>query len=625
MSSPLLSIRSATISFAKKILFEDLSLNLFMGDRVCLIGKNGAGKTSLMNAIYGKIEFDAGNRWIMPSAKIGYLEQNEKMPKDITVERYILDEVRLDDHKSYLVDMVCEKLEVDKHALTHTLSGGQKRRANLAKVLVLEPEILLLDEPTNHLDLDIIKWLENYLQSYRGALLVISHDRKFLEKVSNKVFWLRAGNIKINAQGYKNFDEWAESIMAHEERQLNNLQKKVSLESGWLQTGVTGRRKRNIGRLHYLNELREKLKSQKQIILSNQNKIRIHDQQDFDNNAPQVIASFNNVSKSFGDKKIIQDFSIKILRGEKIGIIGKNGSGKSTFLKMLVGEVKSTQGTVKLAQDLQFSYFDQQRSAIKPKSTIKEILCENGSDYVQLANDKVRHICGYLQDFLFEPKDTETLVDTLSGGQQNRLLLAKTLANPKNFLILDEPTNDLDMDSLDILQEYLDKYQGTALIVSHDRDFLDETVTSILAFEEGGKITCHIGGYTDYTNYIEKYATKAHSINSNNFQAKSANAKNDGFLGQNDRKLPKNDDFGVKIAKNNKKSNSKLRVEIDKIPEKIEKIEQKIFELNDELVNTEDRNPANLAQISIEIAGLQNEINKLEARWAQLEEEISAA
>ncbi len=640
MSSPLLSIRSATISFAKRILFEDLSLNLFSDDRVCLIGKNGAGKTSLMNAIYGKIDFDCGSRWITPRAKIGYLEQNEKMPQNISVERYILDEVQLDDHKSYLVDMICEKLEVDKNALTHTLSGGQKRRANLAKVLVLEPEILLLDEPTNHLDLDVIKWLEDYLQNYKGALLVISHDRKFLEKVSNKVFWLRAGNIKINNSGYRNFDEWSTSIMEHEERQLNNLQKKVELESGWLQTGVTGRRKRNIGRLHYLGELRAKLKTQKEIISANQNKIKIHEQESFDADAPQVIASFNNVSKSFDDKKIMQDFALKILRGEKIGIIGKNGSGKSTFLRMLVGEIKPDQGTVKLAQDLQFSYFDQQRTALKPKisyqnlseknsgsnnfanstkqkevihyNTIKEILCENGSDYVQLANDKVRHICGYLQDFLFEAKDSETLVDTLSGGQQNRLLLAKTLANPKNFLILDEPTNDLDMDSLDILQEYLDKYQGTALIVSHDRDFLDETVTSILAFEEGGKITSHIGGYSDYVAYITKFG-----VGQEKSTQKATKGKNDGFS-------TKNDDFEAKIEQKPRKPLGKLKAELDKIPEKIEKIEKKIFELNDELINTDDRNSANLAQISIEIAGLQKEIDKLEERWAELEEEISA-
>ncbi|HLD76527.1 MAG TPA: ABC-F family ATP-binding cassette domain-containing protein [Rickettsiales bacterium] len=597
MASPILSIRSASISFAKNLLFEDLNLNFFAGDHICLIGKNGVGKSSLMNAIFGRLEFDYGERWIMPNARIGYLEQNEKMPPNLTVERYILQEVNLDDHKSYLIDMICQKLEIDKNTLTDNLSGGQKRRANLAKVLVLEPEILLLDEPTNHLDLNIIEWLEEYLANLKGALLVISHDRKFLEKISNKVFWLRAKTIKINHFGYKNFDEWSNAIIEHEERELNNLQKKVELESGWLQTGVTARRKRNIGRLHYLSELRAKLKTQKEIIFANQTRIKIHDQEDFNKDAPQVIASFNNVSKSYDDKKIVENFSLKILRGEKIGIIGQNGSGKSTFLKMLIGEVLPDQGTIKLAQDLQFSYFDQQRSAIKPQSTIKDILCPTGSDYVQLANEKTRHICGYLQDFLFDPKDTETLVDTLSGGQQNRLLLAKVLANPKNFLILDEPTNDLDMDSLDILQNYLDKYQGTVLIVSHDRDFLDQTATSILAFEGNARITSHIGGYSDYINYITKFDA---------YQEKMVISKN-----------------STKIAQKPQKPLGKLKAELAKIPEKIGKIEQKIFELNDELINSEDRNPANLAQISIELARLQKEIYMFEARWIEIEEEIS--
>src|SRR3989338_1799729 len=299
MASPILSIRSASISFAKNLLFEDLNLNFFAGDHICLIGKNGVGKSSLMNAIFGRLEFDYGERWIMPNARIGYLEQNEKMPPNLTVERYILQEVNLDDHKSYLIDMICQKLEIDKNTLTDNLSGGQKRRANLAKVLVLEPEILLLDEPTNHLDLNIIEWLEEYLANLKGALLVISHDRKFLEKISNKVFWLRAKTIKINHFGYKNFDEWSNAIIEHEERELNNLQKKVELESGWLQTGVTARRKRNIGRLHYLSELRAKLKTQKEIIFANQTRIKIHDQEDFNKDAPQVIASFNNVSKSY--------------------------------------------------------------------------------------------------------------------------------------------------------------------------------------------------------------------------------------------------------------------------------------------------------------------------------------
>ncbi len=632
-NSPLLSIRNATISFAKKTLFEDLNLNLFPRDRVCLIGKNGVGKTSLMNVIAGTMELDEGERWIMPSSNTGYLLQNEELPYNIKVYNYILSNLIIDEHKKYLVDIVCQNLQIDSNALTHNLSGGQKRRVNLAKALVLEPDILLLDEPTNHLDLNIIEWLENYLQSFSGALLVISHDRKFLEKVSNKVFWLRAGQVKINNDGYRNFDEWSENILEHEKRELANLEKKLTLESGWLQTGVTARRKRNVGRLHFLEELRMKLQAQKHLVFSNQKKIKLEFSK-HEEDAPQVIASFNNVSlfmhsvagmglsthssrsssaeinsasknltenhnENNKSKTILDKFSLKIIRGERIGIIGKNGSGKTSFLKMILGEIKPTSGTVKTAKDIDISYFDQERRIIKPNTTIQEILCDSGSDYVNIANGKVRHICGYLKDFLFDPKDVSTLAGTLSGGQQNRLLLAKTLANPGNFLILDEPTNDLDMDSLDMLQEYLLKYQGTLLIVSHDRDFLDNVATSILAFEGDGVVTSHIGGYSDYLEYKNRNSHNEKKENKTEVLEKIVTEQT------------------VNPAK---KFSYKHKVELEKLPEKIDRLEKKIEELSQELNETEDRNPSNLAQISIEIAKLQQDLDAAESRWIELEE-----
>lgn len=598
MPAPLLSIREASISFAKKMIFEDLTINLFDGDKICLIGKNGAGKTTLMNTIFGRIELDDGVHFIAPNNNIGYLEQDEGITKDVTVSQYLMENLELDDHKEYLVDIVCQNLKIDKNQITQSLSGGQRRRANLAKALVFEPDILLLDEPTNHLDLETIEWLEKYLNSYNGCLLIISHDREFLKKVTNKIFWLRAGKIIVNNHGYKNFDKWAGEIIEFENRKLANLEKKVELESGWLQTGVTARRKRNIGRLHHLTDLRSQLKEQRRLVSSNKNQMKINSFEKFNDDAPQVIAALNNINKGFADKNIINSFNLKIIRGEKIGVIGKNGAGKSTFLKLLIKQIEPDVGNVKLANDLHFSYFDQDRSALKRNITMKEFLCDNDGDQVLISGGKTRHICGYLKDFLFDPKDVDTLVSTLSGGQQNRLFLAKTLADPGNFLILDEPTNDLDMESLDILEDYLCNYKGTLIVVSHDRDFLDNVATSILAFEGDCVITSHLGGYSDYLEYQQKHS-KPIAVYESSKDSNKDQQKND-FMSQKEIK--------------------KLKSELNKIPDKIERLEEKISKLTDELNDPEDLNPNEIAVISVEIGEIQVKIDSYENRWVELEE-----
>lgn len=593
--SPILSLRSITIAFAKKILFENLSLNLFQGDRICLIGKNGVGKSTLMQAIFGNIDLEPDMRWVMPNSVIGHLTQSEKITENILISDYIKKDLEIDDHKEYLIDIICEKLQINKNLYTNEISGGQKRRVNLAKSLIFEPDILLLDEPTNHLDLEIIEWLENYLSLYKGALVIISHDRKFLEKVTNKIFWLRAGNIKINNNGYADFDNWSQNIIDFEKRELLNLEKKVELESGWLQTGVTARRKRNIGRLHHLLELKGKLESQRKLVFANQNVMKINVAKS-DEDLPQVIMSFNNVSLEIQQKKLIENFNYKILRGERIGIIGKNGVGKSSLLKLMIGDLLPNSGTVKMARDIDFAYFDQSRTAIKQTSTIQEILCENGGDYVKMPNGKTKHIAGYLKDFLFDPKETQTLAGTLSGGQQNRLLLAKTLANPGNFMILDEPTNDLDMDSLEILENYLEKYQGTLVVVSHDRDFLDNIATTIIGFEGDGIININLGNYSEYL-------TKHPKIK-NDFSKNSIN---------------KSRDLEPKIENNILKKSNKNKYQGQKILAKIEKIQNKINDLNNELEYGEDRTASNLSLIAIEINNLQTELENLEEQWLESE------
>lgn len=605
---PILSLKQANISFAKKILFENLDLHIFERDRVCLIGKNGVGKTTLLNAIANEFELEDNQRFQMPNIHLSYLRQNEKLPANLTILEFIARDLKIDDHKKYLIDIICERLKIDKNLLTTNLSGGQSRRVFLAKALIIEPDILLLDEPTNHLDIEVIEWLESYLQSFKGALVIISHDRKFLEKVTNKVFWIRASQIKINNFGYKNFDQWSQNIIDHEFRELENLEKKVALESQWLQTGVTARRKRNIGRLHFLSDLKTKLNEQRNIVHANKSKV-ILKAQEIDDDAPQVIMNINNLSYNLVNNnncelKLINSFSYKIIRKERIGIIGKNGCGKSTLLKLMINEIKPTTGTIKLAKDLVFSYFDQSRSAIKPDKTIQEILCETGSDYIQLADGKMRHICGYLKDFAFDANDRYAIASTLSGGQQNRLLLAKSLANPSNFMILDEPTNDLDMDTLDILENYLEDYQGTLLIVSHDRDFLDNIATTIFAFEEDGVITANYGGYSDYLNSKKPPIKDNQKIN--NLKIINSSSSN----------------IEPVVSKNFKeiKYSYKMQIEQEKILEKIKILNQKIANLSEELNCGETYNPNDFAQIANDIAQFQNQITKLENKWLEYEE-----
>ena len=586
----LFSMREVAISFAKHNLFDDLSFNIFLGDHICLIGKNGVGKTTLMKAILNKIDIDQGVIWQAPDINIGYLSQNmPEFDQNTTIFDFIASKINIDDEKLYLIDIICQNLQIDKNLIFKNLSGGQKRRANLAQALILKPDILLLDEPTNHLDLATIKWLEQYLSTYSNSLIIISHDRKFLERTTNKIFWLRSNKLNINNNGYKNFNSWSNSIIEHEQRQYNNLQKKYELEKQWLQTGVTARRKRNIGRLHYLKDLQQKIITQHNIIKQNKTKINISSSK-LDHNNPQIIATINNISKKYDQKQIINNLSFKILRGEKIGIIGKNGSGKSTFLEILTKKIQPTSGTIKHANDIAISYFDQNRNEIKDNMTLHDILCENGSDYVQLANNKLRHVCGYLKDFLFDPKDLKTKASTLSGGQQNRLLLSKILANPGNFLILDEPTNDLDMQSLDILEEYLLNYQGTLIVVSHDRNFLDNIATSIIGFEEDC-INIFYGNYSDYQSYY---------------------FKNENTLKQEESK--KNN-----IKKTEKKIfklSNKEKFELKNIINKISNLEDEINHLNEILL----QNPANSQEIIIKLSNLAKDLSLAEERWQYLEE-----
>lgn len=497
----LLTVQDGVVRYGDRTLFENLSFNIREGEKVCLIGKNGAGKTTLMNIVTGARELDEGLRWQLQGSSIGYLQQDIVPKAGQNVRDFIFEALNNQDGShDYKIEMVVEPLEIHLDDKMTQLSGGQLRRAALARALVEEPDILLLDEPTNHLDLDIIEWLETYLKGYRGAVICISHDKAFLASVSEKVLWLDRGKLKICPRGFSFFEEWATMLLEQEERELHNRQKVLDQEVEWASRGVKARRKRNVRRVELMKGEREKLRADKNALQKMLAKID-YTPQELAEATSRIAAEFYNVHKSYVDdgreKIILEKFNLRIQRGDRIGIIGKNGSGKTSFLRLLVGEMTADAGKVKMAKDLTFSYFDQKRKDLYPEASLQRILCPNGSDYIEVMG-KPRHVYGYLKDFLFDPRMAQHAVSTLSGGQKNRLMLAKIMANPGSLLILDEPTNDLDMDTLDMLEDMLANYTGTLLVVSHDRDFLDQTVSKVLAFEGNGRVEAVIGGYQDY-------------------------------------------------------------------------------------------------------------------------------
>ncbi len=602
----LISLEDATLTFGGKPLFEGLRMHIAEGDKICLVGKNGAGKTTLMKLITGDLELDGGSRFTLPGITIGYLAQNVVHRAADNVHEFVMSGLAPEDRtedRHHLADKVIEPLDLIPDTLMGTLSGGQLRRAALARALVASPDVLLLDEPTNHLDLAAIEWLEQYLNSYRGALVCVSHDRAFLAAISRKVFWIDRGMIRTCPEGYRNFEAWAEQLIEQEARELQNMQKKLAAEVDWTQGGVSGRRKRNQRRLNELHRLREKLKSDKAAY--NQRMRSIDVDSLTPTQASKIIVEFKHVDKSFNtperDIAILKDFNLRILRGDRIGILGRNGSGKSTFIKLLIGEIVPDAGRIFRGKTIEIAYFDQNRIALNPNKTLWDTLCPGGGDYVFLGSgqDCPMHVCGYLKNFLFDPRIARDRVSTLSGGQQNRLMLAKLLTNPGNVLILDEPTNDLDMDTLDMLQEMLAEYQGTLIVVSHDRDFLDRTVTEVLAFEGNTVVEGYMGGYSDYQAARKKAASPA---------PKKSSSKKEG--------APQVPDAPVI------KMSGKQKHELEKLPGKMAALEEEIRQLRETLDDADlyTRDPAAFDAATRRFAKAQHELEFAESRWLELEE-----
>ena len=594
----LLSIKEVIVSYHKKEIFKDLDLIIHRKDFIALVGKNGAGKSTLMNVLTENHEIDNGEIWKIDNLKISYFNQNFFFNDESqSIEKEIYS-ILLDKNEDFQIDIFCNYLGLDKNSIIKNLSGGQKRRVGLIKTLINKSDILLLDEPTNHLDLDTIIWLENYLKRLDCAILCVSHDRQFLKNFTNKIFWIDRSKIKINHQGYADFENWSNALLAQEERELQNRKQFVNIEVNWANKGVKARVKRNTRRLEQARELQQNLEQDISAFKKATKKIEVKLVKDETKNFRHV-AEFHNASFYYNSEQtLLKNFNLKINKKDRIGLLGPNGSGKSTFLKILLGEVALKEGSLKIRQELEFSYFDQLRNDLKDTKPIKKILVPSGGDYLK-ANQKERHVCSYLKDFHFDPSKANDPVGSLSGGMKNRLLLSKVLANPKSGLILDEPTNDLDTDTLDLVESILSEYNGTLIVVSHNRDFLDKLVNKILYFKGNGEVIVFNGGYHDFLVHKEE------------------------LIGVS-KELANNDKSVEPLKKSNnsdkKKLTFKIKFELENLPKEIDKIKEDLTELEIILSNPnlfeEDQNK--FIETSEKIGDLQLLLEEKEDRWLEL-------
>lgn len=633
---PLLYIKNGYFSFANKEILNDLDIYIYSGDKICLIGKNGCGKSSLMKILNREYELDEGEFFLDKNISSAYLKQDVNLNNDQTIYEYLSDYLSKNktntDHddfsndegeleneqienEQYKIDIFLNNLDLDGNLNIKHASGGQIRRILLIRTLLSSADILLLDEPTNHLDIKGILWLEDYLRNYKKSFICISHDIRFLENITNKIWWLDRAILRKHNKGFKHYEKWQEEVIRQEEIELKKLNQKLEEEKHWLSRGVTARRKRNQKRLHHLKMLRIELQEHKNKLASAKSSLQIKLSEEAKKS--KFIIETKNLSYSYdGKNNIIEDVNIKIKKGEKIGIIGANGCGKSSLIKLLIKELAPKTGSVKHADNIEISYFDQYRKDLIPHYTIQNIMCPSGGDRVFL-KDRDIHVASYLKQFMFDPKGLQSKISTLSGGQASRLLLAKILVRPGNFLILDEPTNDLDLDSLEILLEILSDYDGTLIVVSHDRDFIDRLVTRLIVFDDDendkndnknnnkSKIIDLYGGYSDYLKMIESQNSENNENSKNKKNDLIHNKKNIITNNKTKKKnatknrIENNSEKNIKEEKSNKniKSENNIEQSENKTKKKIsykyqrllEILPQEIEELEDEIKSLEEK------------------------------------
>jgi ATP-binding cassette subfamily F protein uup len=602
MAPPLIQLKEIALTFGGTPLLTSVELSVSAGERVGLIGRNGSGKSTLLKIAAGLVEPDSGSRFVQPGATIRYLPQEPDFGDHKTTLAYV--EAGLgpgDDH--YQARYLLEQLGLHGDEDPAHVSGGEARRAALARVLAPSPDILLLDEPTNHLDLPTIEWLESELASRNSALVLISHDRRFLTNLSRATAWLDRGTIRQIDRGFGAFEAWRDEVLAEEEREQHKLDRKIVNEEHWLRYGVSGRRKRNVKRLGNLHALRDQRRNYRGSA-GNANLAAAEAEK-----SGRLLIEAKNIGKAFGERQIVDNFSIRIQRGDRVGIVGPNGAGKTTLVHLLIGTDPPDTGSIRLGANIEMATLDQHRESLDPKSTLAEALTGGRGDHV-IVGGKPKHVIGYMKDFLFAQEQRGTPLEALSGGERGRLMLARALAKPSNLLVLDEPTNDLDLETLDVLEEMLGDYEGTVILISHDRDFLDRVVTSVIVPEGNGRWIEYAGGYSDMLAQrgadVKREAVKAAVV-------EDKQAKVSAPAAAPKRRLNFNEKHALETLP---KTIAKLQAEIAK--------QQKL--LNDPDLYVKDRKKFDDA--SAAIAKSQQELAAAEDRWLELEvlrEEIEQA
>lgn len=604
---PIHSLRSIALSFGGRPVFQDVTVHIQPGERIALVGRNGSGKSTLLKIIAGQIEPDTGDVYVEPGLDIAYLPQDPDFAGHETVRDFVGAGLQgAPEHERFKIDAALSEVDIDGAMRCAALSGGEARRAALARVFLDDPDLLLLDEPTNHLDLPTIEWLEGRLAGLRGAVLTISHDRRFLANVSRTTLWLDRGRIRRLDDSFARFDEWSEQVIEQEAQERARLAKKIASETEWAQQGMKARRKRNQGRLRRLEQLRQE--RARQIKLAGQAKVNL-DQAD---PSGRMVIKAINIAKSYGARTIIEDFSTQILRGDRIGVLGPNGAGKTTLVKILMGQVKPDRGKIRLGTNLEPIFIDQKREGLDLDRTVQQTLCGDTGDHLT-AGGRTRHVLGYLRDFLFEPRQAQQPVKALSGGERSRLLMARELAKPSNLLVLDEPTNDLDMDTLDLLQDLLDAYEGTVLLVSHDRDFLDRTATSTIVMEGDSTVREYPGGYT---TYLEQRPATRHAKAAENGPAKPRGGAGKGATGSTGTSS------AAAQSSSGKKLSFKEKHALETLPDRIAEKERQIAEFEAALAEPElyQRDPEGAAKIVKALQVAQDQLETMENEWLELSE-----